>query len=176
MDKLLVTANDINQYRPIAKEIVQDRIEVFIQEAQRHDLMPVLGNALFYDFITKYDQTGDPMYANYQALYNGSTWNYGGATKQHYGLKPIVAYYSLARMIANQQLNVTRYGVTTKVNPNSEPASDAAIRNLITELKSIAISYQDTTIQFLRDNAVTYPLFNQAIERPNHLSFRVFDI
>lgn len=177
MDKLLVTKNDIIGYRPIASEIPQDRIEVYIQEAQRHDLMPILGSALYYDFMTEYDDSGDDMYTAYQALLNGSVWEYNGFNKQHYGLKPIVAYYALSRLVANNQLNVTRYGITTKVNPQSEPASDLSIRNLITELKSVAVSYQNQTLEFLRENETTYPLYAQAIEKPvNNMGLKFFTI
>ena len=177
MDKLLVTVNDIIQYRPMAKEMPQDRTEVYIQEAQRHDLMPILGSALYYDFITKYDQSGDPMYAAYQDLLNGSVWTYNGFSKQHYGLKPIVAYFAFARIVSNQRLNVTRYGVTTKVNPNSEPAPDLSVNNLIAELKSVAVSYQNQTLEFLRENETTYPLYSQAIERPvTNMGIKFFSI
>jgi hypothetical protein len=102
--------------------------------------MPILGSALYYDFMTEFDDSGDDMYAAYQNLLNGSVWTFNGFSKQHYGLKPIVAYYALARLVTNNQLNVTRYGITTKVNTQSEPASDLSIRNLVTELKSVAVS------------------------------------
>jgi hypothetical protein len=176
MDSLIVSVPDILQYRPMSKNILQDRVEVFVQEAQMVELVQILGDALYYDFITKFDATGDPMYANYQALLNGSTWTTNGYVRKHYGLKPIVVYYALARLVANNQINITSYGVTSKVNPNSEPVSEAALRNQIIELRSIAISYQETTLDFLNDNATTYPLFNYNNEEPKQTSFRIFDI
>jgi len=177
MDSLIISFDDILLYRPAAKEIPQGRIEPFIGEAQMHDLRPILGEALYYDFINKFASTLDPMYVAYQDLLNGSSWSYNGYTKQNYGLKPIVAYYALARFSANNQINVTRYGVTSKVNPQSEPVSEIALRNYVQELKSVAISYQEQTLQFLRENETTYPLYAQAIGQPLiKTSLKIFSI
>lgn len=175
MDSLVITVNDIRALRPVAKELDQERVEPFIREAQMHDLRPILGDALYYDFVNKFQSTGDPMYANYQNLLNGSVWTVNGKTKQHYGLKPIVVYYALARFVANNQINITRFGVTSKVNPQSEPVTDLALRNMITELKSVAVSYQSQTIDFLRDNASIYTLFSQDI-LVNNMGLKFFDI
>ena len=177
MDSLIITFDDILLYRPAAKEIPQDRIEPFIREAQMHDLRPILGEALYYDFINKFSSIGDPMYAAYQDLLNGSSWTYNTYTKQHYGLKPIVSYYALSRFAANNQINVTRYGVTSKVNPQSEPVSEIALRNYVQELKSVSISYQEQTIHFLQENESDYPLYAQACGQPLiKTSLKIFSI
>lgn len=176
MDSLIVTREDLSAYRPISKNIPQERVEVFINEAQVLDLLSILGAVLYYDFITKYLSTGDPMYANYQALLNGSTWSVGGVTKKHYGLKPVVSYYALARLTKNNQINLTSYGVTSKINPQSEPIEPIQISYHVKELQSIAVGYQDTTLEFLRDNAVDYPLFNYHQEPLTKTSLRFIDI
>jgi len=177
MDSLIVTRERLSAYRPISKNIPQERVEVFINEAQILDLMPILGPALYYDFVNKFDQTGDPMYAAYQALLNGSTWTSGGVTLQHYGLKPIVAYYALARLTKNNQINLTSYGVTSKVNPQSEPVQPLQLKDQINELNSVAVSYQDTVRHFLHENATSYPLFSYNTEEPlTRTSFRIIEI
>jgi hypothetical protein len=177
MDKLIVTREDMAMYRPISKNIPQDRVEVFINEAQILDLMPILGHALYYDFVNKFDQTGDPMYTAYQALLNGSTWISGGVTVQHYGLKPIVAYYALARLTKNNQINLTSYGVTSKVNPQSEPVQPLQLKDQINELNSVAVAYQDQVMKFLQENSTTYPLYNYNGENPvTKTSFRIIEI
>lgn len=176
MDSLIVTREDLGTYRPISKNIPQERVEVFINEAQVLDLLSILGAPLYYDFITKYLSTGDPMYAHYQALLNGSAWTANGVTKKHYGLKPVVAYYALARLTKNNQINLTSYGVTSKVNPQSEPVEAIQVSYQVKELQSIAVGYQDTTLDFLRDNVATYTLFNYHQEPLTKTSLRFIDI
>lgn len=176
MDSLIVTREDLAAYRPISKNIPQERVEVFINEAQVLDLLSILGAPLYYDFITKVFDSGDPMYASYQALLNGSTWTVSGVTKKHYGLKPVVSYYALARLTKNNQINLTSYGVTSKVNPQSEPVEAIQVSYQVKELQSIAVGYQDTTLDFLRDNAATYTMFNYHEEPLTKTSLRFIDI
>jgi hypothetical protein len=175
MDKLLINITDILNVRPASKEIDQSRIEPYIQEAQRHDLRNILGEALYFDFISKFDVTGDPMYANYQTLLNGGTWSYGGQSRQYFGLRDMLSYFALARFVKNNQMNVTRFGVVQKTNQNSEPISQASLNDLITELKSVAISYQSQVIEFLTNNTSTYTLYG--FSKPVQTTgFRVFDL
>jgi hypothetical protein len=176
MDSLIVTREEMAAYRPISKNIPQERVEVFINEAQVLDLFSILGAPLYLDFITKVFSTGDPMYSAYQDLLNGSTWTINGVSKKHYGLKPIVSYYALARLTKNNQLNLTSYGVTSKINPQSEPVEAIQISSHVKELQSIAVSYQETTLDFLNDNASTYPLFNYHGEVLTKTSLRFIDI
>jgi hypothetical protein len=176
MDSLIVTREEMAAYRPISKNIPQERVEVFINEAQVLDLFSILGAPLYLDFITKVFVQADQMYSAYQALLNGSTWTINGVSKKHYGLKPIVSYYALSRLTKNNQLNLTSYGVTSKVNPQSEPVEAIQISSHVKELQSIAVSYQETTLDFLNDNASTYPLFNYHGEVLTKTSLRFIDI
>lgn len=175
MDKLLINITDIINVRPTAKEIDQSRIEPFIQEAQRHDLRNIFGEAFYFDFISKFDVTGDPMYANYQTLLNGGTWSYNGQSRQYFGLRDMLSYFTLARFVKNNPMNITRYGVVQKTNPNSEPVSQASLNDLITELKSVAISYQGQVIEYLTNNATTYRLYTYS-KPVQTTGFRIFDL
>lgn len=176
MDSPMIDLEMIQVYRPISTNIPTERLDNFILEAQLHDLRTVLGNALYYDFITKYKVTHDPMHDAYQDLYNGSVWTYGGYTKQHYGLKPIVAYYTLARITQNNNINLTSYGVTRKLNAQSEPVDQVLIKQQVNELRSIAISFQEQTIEFLQNNIDTYPLYGNSKEPLNKTSIKFFHI
>jgi hypothetical protein len=176
MDSLIVTRERLSAYRPISKNIPQERVEVFINEAQILDLMPILGQALYYDFISKVFVPADPMYAAYQSLLNGGTWTVNGVTKQHYGLEPIVCYYALSRLTKNNQINLTSYGVTSKVNDRSEPIEAVQLSYHVKELQSIAVGYQDMTICFLEENASTYPLYSYHGEPLTKTSLRLINI
>src|SRR5689334_14775237 len=109
MDKrVIITLQDIKQYRPTA-DLDGVRWEPFCVESQDQDLRPVLGDGLFYDFMTKWYSTGDPMYASYQSLLNGVNYTLNGQAVYFDGLKPMMVYYTLARLVQNQQVNITRY-------------------------------------------------------------------
>src|SRR5947207_1924821 len=99
---LLISINDIKEFRPIA-EIVSDRVNAYILEAQENDLRPALNNALYLDFVKNYETT------KYQELLFGKEWTYEGQVQQFNGVRPMLVYFSLARLAINNQMNITSF-------------------------------------------------------------------
>jgi hypothetical protein len=160
--KQLITIEDIIKFRPISKDIPPERINPYIQEAQRIDVGQLLGRALYYDFVSKFDVTGDAMYTAYQELLNGIAYAINGRTYNYEGLSPCLSYFSLARFCENNPINVTKYGLVAKLDDSSTSLDPLIIKQAITGLRSVAIQYQTDVEQFLVDKASTYPLFASA--------------
>jgi hypothetical protein len=159
IDKLLITQDDIKIYRPTA-ELDEARISPFILEAQNIDLNPVLNNALFLDFLDKFDDTEGSDYSKYNELLFGKRWTYNGNTEYFRGVRPMLAYFALSRFVINNPLNVTRFGIVKKVVSQSEVATPQEIKMLVSNLDSCAITYQNDVMRFLCNNTTTYPLYN----------------
>lgn len=159
-DKLLITINDIKEYSPMA-ELSSIRVDSHIREAQMNDLKPFLGEPLYRDLITNTDTTAN------QELLKGKTYKgIEGYNIDYNGLIPILVYYSLARIVANNQINITSYGVVRKKVDESDAVDAASLRFYITEKRSIATRYQKEAHDFLVQNIATYPLwqFNKVSE------------
>ncbi len=172
LKRCIITLKDIQALRPTA-ELDGVRWEPFCLEAQDQDLRPILGDGLYYDFMNEVFDTGDDMYANYQNLLNGVAYTLNGQTVYFDGLKPMVVYFTLARLVQNQQVNITRYGVVTKVIPQSQPTDAQTIRQVVNELKSNAITYKNQVDTYLLQNQSTFTLYigsNTCI----NTSFRMF--
>ncbi len=153
-----ITQADIAKYHPIAS-IPQTRIDPYILKAQELDLKPILNDSLYYDFILKFKSTGDPMYTAYQNLLNGVSYSFSGQTIQYPGIIPMMCAFTMARFLQVNQVNVTSYGVTTKLNQQSEPTTLNQITYLVNNLRGEAVAYQNQLEQFLRQNQTTYPLY-----------------
>jgi hypothetical protein len=149
----LITIEDIKEIRPMAQLDVK-RVDPYITEAQENDLRPILGDALFYDFVTNYTV------AKYRELLNGKTYTQNGYSIFFPGLKPMLCYFALARITQNNAINLTSYGIVQKEMNGSQPVDQRLIGALVTELRDVANSYQTRLIDFLNENASTYPLFN----------------
>lgn len=170
--RVIVTLSDLKQLRPTA-ELDGMRWEPFVTEAQEQDLRPILGDGLFYDFMTKFHDTGDAMYTAYQELINGKAYTYNGQTIYFDGVKPMVGYFALARLVQNNPINITRFGVVTKVTSQSQNVDPQVLRQVVNELRSNAITYKNQVDQFLLENQSTYTLYigsDSAIKT----SFRMF--
>jgi len=157
MPSLLITIDDIKQFRAVSLD--QKRAEPYILEAMENDLRPVLNDALYRDFTQKVFSGLDPDYAKYQNLLNGTTYTVNGNTLNYPGVKAMLVYYSLSRIVLNNQINVTSYGVVQKTLDQSQPVEAGMLKMMVTELRSIAISYQNRVADFLENNKSTYPLY-----------------
>ena len=158
MPDLLINIDDIKQFRPVSVE--QKRADAYILEAQENDLRPVLNDALYRDFINKVFDSGSGDYAKYQELLNGTTYTINSQTVDFPGVKPMLCYFALARIVMNNQINITSYSIVQKNIDQSTPVENSTIKMLVTELRSVAISYQNRLQDFLREKQATYPLYN----------------
>lgn len=161
--KLIITVENLKEFRPISEDIPESRINPYIQEAQQLDLKRLLGPALFVDFLAKFDDAAQgATYTNYQLLFKGTTYTYGGYTVEHPGLIGYLAYSALARLYANNQINVVKYGLVQKLSDKSEALSDKAVQMAVDELRSNALALQADIVRYLNTNIVTFPLFVNA--------------
>lgn len=158
--KLLITVQNIAEFRPISSLIPADRITPYIQEAQQFDLKRMLGDPFYVDFMARYDQNADSKYTVYQELLNGKSYLWNGLTYEHPGLIGYLSYMTLARFYNNNQINASKYGLVQKTADNSTPLDWKAIASAVAELRSNALNFQVDIRQFLQANPASYPLFN----------------
>jgi len=168
--RVIITLQDIKDIRPLAE--LGDRWEQYASESQDQDLRPILGDGLYYDFMTKWFSTGDAMYTNYQNLLNGTTYTYSGQPIYFDGLKPMMAYFTLARLVMNNPVNITRFGVVTKVVTQSQAVDPIVLRTVVSELKSAAMTYKNQTDLFLNQHSSTYTLYKGSNSNIN-TSFKI---
>jgi hypothetical protein len=159
MDKrVLITLQDLKKIRPLAS-LDGSRWEQYAVESQDQELRPILGDGLYYDFMTKVFNSGAAEYADYQLLLNGTNWTYNGQSVYFDGLVPMLGYFTLARFIQNNPVNITRYGIVTKTLPQSTPVDQTMISAVVNELRSSAITYKNQVDNYLLNNVDTYPLY-----------------
>jgi hypothetical protein len=160
LNKYIISKTDLLTYRPTAT-LDDARILPFILEAQRLDLRPVLNDALYYAFVNDYD-TGTSVMATqiYIDLLNGKTYSYNNQTIQFDGVKPMLCYFTLARFVADNPVNITRMGINVKRNEFSDPADPRLIQMTVNELRSAAVMYQNQVIQYLETLSSSYPLYD----------------
>lgn len=176
MDKLLITQTEINQYRPTSK-LDDNRVDPYILEAQVAELKPVLNDALYLDLLKYFnDPTAGANYTKYQELLKGKDWTYNGQTIRFYGVIPVLVYESLAKFAIGNPVNYSRYGMVTKIAPQSEVVDPAVLREEVRNLKSMATTYKNGLIFFLQNNKTTYPLYNynESCDMPSRNSFKMF--
>jgi len=161
VEKYLISLDDLVKFYPMS-DIPQSRLDPYIIKAQELDLKPILNDVLYYDFISKFDDTGDAMYSEYQDLLNGTTYTYSGQTIEYPGLKPMLCSFVMARFLPMQQTNINRYSITVKTNQVSEPVQASQLTYMANNMRADALAYQLQVEQYLQQNPSTYPLYQVA--------------
>lgn len=177
-DKLLITANQVKTLKEVSSNIPNSKIELFIRESQVIEIRNFLGAEL-YKLLQDDATEGDPTTwseARFTNLWNGSAYTYRSTSVDFYGLSYACAYFTLARLIENNQVNITRYGVDTLTNDGGEDASQAQMRTIATRMKQLGVRNLEEADQFLLAQKNTYPEFYKTHTPPNKTSLSFFKV
>lgn len=165
----LITIDTIRAYRPIAENIDAERVNVYIDEAERLDILPAIGGELFKmlrnlgvitideDGGKLLDDNGTPIVtmeegelpADVHFLLDGGYWDKGagcGGVVRFEGVRAAEAYFAYARLVRNNSYSVTRFGVVVKEADDSSPASGAAIAAIAGDARKIGEEYLRGTV------------------------------
>lgn len=182
--ELLISYKDFPQFKNISPNTSTAKdLEPYILEAQRVDIEPFLGSALYHDIITTYPYAnvteaeaiaardtailaGEEPPVNYSPLIQGETYlDCNGESVFFYGLKMMIVYYAYARFIHNLANRVTRHGVVKQNSSYSDRLSNAEVKELMNEARSIALKYRDDTHKYLCEKKEDYPLYKGYYKR-----------
>ena len=131
----LITAAEFVEFRKISKKFSEEKIDESIELAEQSDFQDSLGG--FYFDVVK--NSGESSYAE---LMNGSEFEYESESWTHKGLKAFLADLALARYLLTINVNLTSFGATVKLTPDSEPVDRNTIRDMIKQAQ------QDASIKF----------------------------
>jgi hypothetical protein len=178
MRQLLFTKEDIQRYRPTARNISGDRIEPYMHEAQEIDFQQIVGPALYVDLLEKLGNPLDALYTDYTKLIQGTRYIPAGETNyiDFPGALPMLSYFALARFIQNNPINIVSYGVVQKVSEESTPVSQAAIKASVDELRALGIAYQSKVIKYLREKSDVFLLYTYSNTDQNSSGVKFFDV
>ena len=151
----LITFSDFEPYRELTGNLdVTERLNPYITQAQNFDLKQLMGNQFYTDLV---NNSSDQ---NYQDLLNGGDYVYNNLTYSFTGLKAVIVMFAYARFLANQNINVTRFGVVFKNNNDvSERVDTKTLQAAISNAKEQAIAYWNECEEFLCNNSTDYPLW-----------------
>lgn len=168
MIKNLITYEEISQLaRPCSAE--QETAEAMIAEAQRVEVKPRVGDALYLAM------TKAPDDARFKVLLSGGEWSGRcGSPRLLTGIKTALAYYALARIIRDGNIQVTTYGAVVKDDQYSFEAEKAERQRQYRELFGQADTYMAEVIQYLTEKCKDFPEYTvQGKMRSNRTTIKI---
>lgn len=164
---MIINVDYIRRYRPLAKNICDERVAVYIREAEHIDILPAIGAELYKKFSQLGDiivdnerlmtEGGGPIYALAEGelpteeykLLNGGYYNDSCGEEQYFhGLKAALAYLAYARFVRNHSTNVTVYGVVIKTGEDSTPADARTISAAALDAQRIGEDYLAAAVRY----------------------------
>lgn len=157
-----ITYEDISRLaRPCTTE--PELAEAMIAEAQRVELKPRLGDAL-YVAVGEDDKEG-----RFRTLLDGGQWkDRCGETRLLTGLRTALAYYALARIIRDGNIMPSTYGAVIKDDQYSAEAEKAERQRQYRELFAQADSYMAEVLQYLSHNRGKFPEYKACSKASNN--------
>ena len=140
---MLITTNDIRKHRPIADNIDdQRRLAMYIEEAEKIDIIPVIGAELYKDCNEHPDE--------HEILLNGGYYN--DNINYFAGLKAAICLLAYARFLPNNNINITPFGVKEKISLDSNEVSDKSLFRQINEARNTGLAYLQQVLDYIQFN------------------------
>lgn len=129
---MIITVEDIRNIRAIAHNIDTERVNVFIREAEELDIRRQIGTALYERY-----NSGEELTPEEGIMLNGGDYTAECGTRHISGVKVALAYFAYARFVRNAQINITPYGVVTKLGEESEPTNYKTVAAVAQDAQNI---------------------------------------
>lgn len=147
----LITYEDISRLaRPCTTD--QEMAEAMIAEAQRVEIKPRLGDALYLKLMA------DEPEERFNVLLDGGIWeDKCNGQSLLTGVRTALAYYALARITRDGNILATVYGSVVKDDQYSADAERTERQRQYRELFSQADSYMAEALTYLTRNCEAFP-------------------
>lgn len=163
----LITYEEIGLLaRPCTTE--RETAEALIAEAQRVELKPRLGDPLYIELMK--DQP-DPRFT---VLLEGGVWECGKTAGLLTGIKTALAYYALARIVRDGNIQPSTYGAVVKDDQHSQDPEKTERQRQYRELFAQADAYMAEALEYLGHNREQFPEYTcRTSRRNNRMTVRV---
>lgn len=121
----LISRGDIQQYKQLSNSVHNDKLNELILQAQMVDLLPLLGEQLYYDILNNTSQWTD--------LLNGCLYEYNGITYTNVGLRAVLVHYTYARYSLYGDVIDTAFGLKEKLNNDVSKQVDYPMKKTMYE-------------------------------------------
>ncbi len=166
---MIIDVEYIRRYRPLARNIADDRVAVYIAEAEKLDILPAIGAELYQRFASigtiavddsgapLLDDAGTPICALREGelpttehkLLNGGYYTDAEGCLRHFeGLRTALAYLAYGRFVRNHAASVTPYGVVTKLGEDSTPADARTVASVASDATRIGQEHLAAALRY----------------------------
>ena len=146
---LFIDDQYLRDYTPLGKNIDQDEIFPFVEEAQDIYVQDVLGTPLYDDLVYK--------------LYAGITYSSIELSLVNICSKAL-AYWTVYLALPHLAIKIRNIGVARASGENTQTSTMEEIKYLREEMKNLAEFYNTRVVDFLCQYSAQFPLYDAATD------------
>lgn len=151
---MIATVDNIKSVRPISENIdATKRIQPYILEVENLIIRPALG-ALKYKNI----EANKTDVANKLILEGGY---YDGDTKYLNGLYQAIGYLAYSRLVRNNNVNVTAFGVSEKLSQFSDKVDEKVLLSVANDAEKVGKQYLNECLEYLQFDDSENKIYNK---------------
>lgn len=141
------------------------KLNQHILHAEDFDLRNLMGDKFYYFFISQFQVIENVVTIKETAsqaikdFYNGSTYTVDDVEWNNPGVKPVLVYFSGARLIRGIDAHITPNGYRDKVNEFSEQVGSGRKSFQANEYENQAISYWSMIETFMKNDKSLFPQY-----------------
>lgn len=162
---LLINKTDISVFRQVSKSVADAKINPFIADAQTLDLLPLLGEKLYFDLLA------NP--TNYIDLINPKIYTFDNQNIESPGIKIILCHFAYARYIMHGSQTDTPFGMVEKSYQDGNNVSRIDKKEIYKQTQQTATQYWSQVKSYLIRNEILYPLWRQSCNLTQKRTFRL---
>ena len=165
----IITSSDIITYCRASDKIPSAQFDRFIKEVEMFDIIPLIGYELFEDIINELDNSPALGTQKLADLYNGKAYQISTDTTwyKYEGLKICACYCAYKRLLEENSINLTAYGVVTKIDELSAPLTDAQMSMIVNKVNDKVIVLKEQVTKFICDFSTTYTEYKGTFDKRN---------
>lgn len=143
---MILTAEDYKSIRAVGANVPNDRIEVYIEQAETLVVMQALGVDLYKSISENKSQYTLLLDGGYYTTQDGQSWTAG--------LKKAIAYIAHSKFILNNSVSVTAFGVRTKESTYSDKAAENEVIRQSNEARNVGDEYLYSCIKYCKETGL----------------------
>jgi hypothetical protein len=151
---MLITKETILLYRPLSTSVRPNIINSSIEDAEILDLMPLLGEKLYFDIVK------NP--ANYTDLLEPKEYVWSESNVKSPGLKRVLVDFAWARHRMDGSQIDTPFGFVEKTTPDGTNVNRVSRKETYKQTQQTAMQYWALVSLYLDRNNALYPLWKES--------------
>lgn len=165
---MITTPQDVQKVRAVAINVADEAIEPYIEDAEKQDIIPVIGADLYFEIEANRD---DP---KYKELLEGGTYTDCDCAGTQYsrGLIVAVAYLAYSRMLIFGDIQYTAFGAVLKNSQYSQKPGETDKIRAADAAKKMGFAVLQNVAGYIRANGLDTCCTPKRVSRPKYVAIK----